>query len=141
MSASGENSPTESAQQPDTVPRAACGQCFELVDTGDNFCRCCGEMTEHGAAMVRIGKLPRRRTGLAAVRPLSWLESPLAVLPALFVVLGPFALPMLWRSRRFNRGWKVGLTIAVLLATFLLCWYVADVVKRTLEEYQRMGLM
>ena len=41
-------------------------------------------------------------------------DSRLFVCLMLFAVLGPFALPLLWRSRAFSRRWKVALALAVL---------------------------
>ena len=45
------------------------------------------------------------------------------MLPALFLFLGPLALPMLWRSRRFHAGLEDRIDIAVLLLTVAACWY------------------
>ena len=101
-------------------------------------------MTEHGARMVTIGKLPPQTAREQAEKPPSWIESPVVVLPALFLVFGPLALPMLWMSRRFTRGWKIGLTVAVLLLTVAACWYTAVIVMKTLEPLSQdiavMGL-
>ena len=133
MSEQAENSPAESAGA-ETGARAVCRQCLEFLGAGDNFCRCCGGLTEHGAALVKIGKLPRPTLCETAARPPSWTENPVVVLLALFAVLGPFALPMLWRSRRFTRGWKIGLTIAVLLLTVAIVWYTVHEVNKALEQ-------
>ncbi len=54
-----ENSPAQSTP-PEILRGAVCRQCFELLDADDNFCRSCGEMTEHGATLVAIGKLSPR---------------------------------------------------------------------------------
>jgi hypothetical protein len=124
--------------------RPACRQCSEFLDVGDNFCRCCGMMTEVGAARVKIGKLapPAALSSVeAAPKPPNWLESPVTVLLGLFVFFGPLALPLLWRSRRFTRAWKIGLTVVVLLATYALYWYVKESLNNMLEEYKRLGLM
>jgi len=86
-------------------------------------------MTEHGAALAKIGRLPLPAGHEIPVKPPRWTESPVVVLLALFFFLGPLALPMLWWSRRFTRGWKIGLTIAVLLATVAACWYRWNVVQ------------
>jgi hypothetical protein len=43
-------------------------------------------------------------------------------LPLLFLILGPLALPILWRSRQFSRPWKIILTIVVTGLTVWLCW-------------------
>ncbi len=137
MSEQAENSPAESAL-PETVARPVCRQCLEFLDAGDNFCRCCGDLTEHGAALVKIGKLSRPTAGEPAARPPSWIESPLVVLPALFLVLGPLALPMLWQSRCFTRGWKIGLTIAVLVVTVVACWGTVEYLKKALEPLSQL---
>jgi hypothetical protein len=49
-----------------------------------------------------------------------WFHRPWAVLLMLFVVLGPFGLPLLWRSPAFSRGAKVVLTALTAVYTFLL---------------------
>jgi hypothetical protein len=51
--------------------------------------------------------------------PLEWYYRPVWVLVLLFVVLGPLALPFLWRSPRFSRPLKVVLTLLVLAYTGL----------------------
>ncbi|TMA38158.1 MAG: hypothetical protein E6J79_07740 [Deltaproteobacteria bacterium] len=55
-----------------------------------------------------------------------WFYSVWAVLLALFVVLGPLGLPLLWRSPRFSRGTKVVLTALTAVYTLLL---VAETVR------------
>ena len=47
-------------------------------------------------------------------------ESPWVVLPLLFFVLGPLALPLLWRSHQFSTFWRVVLTALVTVLTVLL---------------------
>lgn len=51
---------------------------------------------------------------------LPWYHRPVWVLLLLFVVLGPFGLPYLWRSPAFSRPVKIALTIAVAVYTVLL---------------------
>jgi formate hydrogenlyase subunit 3/multisubunit Na+/H+ antiporter MnhD subunit len=53
-----------------------------------------------------------------------WWESPAVVLPLLFVVLGPLALPLLWRSRRFTWPWKIALSAVVLAIAAYTVWQV-----------------
>jgi hypothetical protein len=43
--------------------------------------------------------------------PIKWYYRPVWVLVLLFLVLGPLALPFLWRSPRFSRPVKVVLTV------------------------------
>src|SRR5215470_5022977 len=54
-----------------------------------------------------------------APRP-RWYYRPWWVLLALFVVLGPFGLPLLWKSPSFSRWSKIALTVAVAAYTILL---------------------
>ena len=57
---------------------------------------------------------------MAADRLTSWYYRPWAVVILLFLVLGPLGLPLLWRSPSFTRGWKLALTIALVVYTLLL---------------------
>jgi len=108
-----------------------------MLDLGDSFCRHCGRMTEVGAAMVKIGRLPAP----VPEKPLSWTENAVIVLLALSL-FGPLALPMLWRSRRFTRGWKIGLTLAVLAVTVYACWYTARAFNAAVDQaWQQSGLL
>jgi hypothetical protein len=73
-----------------------CAGCDEAMDPGDRFCRRCG-----------------RKRGKDA--PLH--QKPWVVLGMLFFVVGPLALPMLWRSEAFSRNQKV--LISVLNLAFI----------------------
>ena len=55
-----------------------------------------------------------------------WFYSVWSVLLALFVVLGPLGLPLLWRSPRFSRGTKVLLTALTVVYTLVL---IAETLK------------
>jgi hypothetical protein len=128
---------------PVSVTRIVCQKCSACLDAGDNFCRCCGGLTVVGAANVKTGRLPPSSPVIYA-RPPSWIESRVVVLLGLFVILGPLALPMLWHSRRFTLGWKIGLTIAVSLLTIAAVWYSVAVLLKAFEPLQdlrRSGLL
>ncbi len=58
-------------------------------------------------------------TSEAAPRP-RWYYRSWWVLLMLFVVLGPFGLPLLWKSPCFSRWSKIALTVAVAAYTILL---------------------
>jgi len=49
-----------------------------------------------------------------------WYFSVWFIIAMLFLVLGPLALPLLWKSPRFPRAAKVVLTVVVFLYTALL---------------------
>src|SRR2546422_689663 len=54
-----------------------------------------------------------------APRP-RWYYRPWWVLLMLFLVLGPFGLPLLWKNPSFSRWSKIALTVAVAAYTILL---------------------
>ena len=62
-----------------------------------------------------------------------WYHSVLAVLLALFFVLGPFGLPILWKSPRFTREWKWIFTALTLLYTAFLLWFTGSAVQESLR--------
>jgi hypothetical protein len=104
----------------DTLPaQIVCRRCSAVLDAADNYCRRCGTPT--------------------AGQP-GWWESPWFVLAMLFLVLGPFALPLLWRSRRFTLPWKGVLTVLVAGWTMFLLWRTWFAVQQALgllQEWQK----
>jgi hypothetical protein len=116
------------------VEKIVCRRCYAMLDAADNFCRHCGCPTREGVP------------GAASMAPAlpagpAWWEAPWLVLTMLFVVLGPLALPMLWRSRRFNNLWKIGLTVVVVALTVVVVWQVCVSVDRALAPLRELHLM
>lgn len=95
-------------------PQTACRRCRAPLDAADNYCRRCGTPT---------GQQP------------AWWENPWFVLSMLFLVLGPLAIPLLWRSRRFTPAWKIVLTILVLVLTLFLVWRIWIAVQQVLAAF------
>jgi len=52
--------------------------------------------------------------------PLNWYYRPGWVVVLLFLVLGPLALPFLWKSPRFSRSLKLVFTVLVIVYMALL---------------------
>ena len=102
------------------LAKTACGRCHALLGAGDKYCRHCG-----AAAVDPAVRSP------SAAEPRPW-ENPWVVLSLLFLGLGPFALPMLWRSRRFTRLWKGILTALVIGVTLLVLWLVWFIIERAI---------
>src|SRR5271157_1635716 len=78
MSERVENSSDSETSKSDTtgkVSQTVCRRCFKTLDPGDNFCRHCGWMTEVGAAMVKIGRLPAPSSAADPEKPLSWTKA------------------------------------------------------------------
>ena len=72
---------------------------------------------------------------------IKWYLRPLGVLVLLFVVLGPLALPLLYKSPKFNKTLKIILTIAVIIYTSYLIFVSVELgieVYRRIEELQNI---
>jgi hypothetical protein len=62
-----------------------------------------------------------------------WYHRPWCVLLVLFVVAGPFGLPLLWRSAYFGQRAKRALTVTVVLYTAALVWETVVMVRDVLD--------
>lgn len=61
-----------------------------------------------------------------------------SVFVAIFL-LGPFAFPLLWKSPRFSRTWKIIITLAVIAATVYLTlgtWHLIEILIQELKRLQ-----
>jgi len=65
-----------------------------------------------------------------------WYLRPMSVVLLLFFVLGPFGLPLLYKSPKFSKTIKIILTIAVMIYTFYLIFASLEIAK---QLYSRMG--
>ena len=112
-----------------------CRRCGLEIAAQDRFCRHCGRPV--GAAAEVIGA-EAVAVAPARVGPrYSWYENVWFVLGMLFLVLGPLALPLLWRSRQFSLLWKIVLTLLVgLLTVFILAqvWYIFNTYLAELQK-------
>ena len=62
-----------------------------------------------------------------------WYHKPWEVLVFLFLVFGPFALPLLWKSPKFNKFWKALLSLVMIPYTAYLVYATLDAVRRLPE--------
>ncbi len=124
------------------IETPVCHECYAVLDATDHYCRQCGMTTAHSAGLSNgdTGAASFRGKPACApsVRQPKWSESPWVVLPLLFLILGPFALPLLWRSRRFTRVWKIILTVIMLGLTAYLLWCVWFAVHQTLASLREL---
>jgi len=72
---------------------------------------------------------------------LPWYQRPVWVLVLLFVVLGPLALPQLWKSPAFSRGAKIVLTVLVVAYTALLVDEMMQIVRLLTTDADMLGLV
>ena len=69
-------------------------------------------------------------------RKVKWYLRPTSVILSLFFVLGPFGLPLLFKSPKFSRKVKILLTIAVIIYTSYFIFVSLEIAR---QLYQRMG--
>jgi hypothetical protein len=99
-----------------------------MIDASDTYCRHCGRPQRHPVA--------------------AWYFRPLWILVLAFTVLGPFALPLVWRSPLMSRGAKWLLSAIILSATVFagyVCWKAGlaalDAWKRVISELGDPGVL
>ena len=68
-----------------------------------------------------------------------WYHSVWFVLVMLFFVLGPFGLPLLWKSPRFPVWAKWLLTLLSLAFVVWITVKVFDIVHATMAQYQQLS--
>ena len=104
------------------MPKSPAGyQCLKITNV---FLRPCGTPLVNMAGNSRpLDHSEPDRSG----RPAESSQRHSMVVAGVVLLLGPLALPMLWRSRRLPNAWKIILTTLVLAVTLLivsLLWYV-----------------
>lgn len=65
-----------------------------------------------------------------------WYLRPMSVILLLFFVLGPFGLPLLYKSPAFSKTLKTILTLAVIIYTFYLIFASLEIAR---QLYTGMG--
>jgi ribosomal protein L40E len=137
------------------IEKIVCRRCFALLEADDNYCRRCGTPTARVQAAWAAERekgdsphLPERPEGCFAQMGTvpffssksggKLMEGRITVLTMLFAVLGPLALPLLWRSSRFSPAWKVVLTLLVLLLTGIVVGLFSYVVQMTLAPLKEL---
>ena len=65
-----------------------------------------------------------------------WYLRPINVVLLLFFVLGPFGLPLLYKSPKFSKTFKIILTIAVIIYTSYLIFASLEIAR---QLYSSMG--
>jgi hypothetical protein len=83
-----------------------CGKCGRVTDITHKFCPHCGQRRDSGSA---------------------WYYHPLWILLLAFTVLGPLALPLVWRSKQMTTAAKTLATVVILLYSayaVYLAWQV-----------------
>jgi hypothetical protein len=72
---------------------------------------------------------------------IKWYMRPVGVILLLFFVLGPFGLPLLYKSPKFSKNLKIVLTVAVIIYTTYLVIVSVEIAGKLyiqMEEHQDM---
>ena len=69
-------------------------------------------------------------------KKIKWYLRPTSVVLLLFFVLGPFGLPLLYKSPKFSKTLKIILTIAIIIYTSYLIFASLEIGR---ELYRRVG--
>ncbi|PIQ83450.1 MAG: hypothetical protein COV75_07385 [Candidatus Omnitrophica bacterium CG11_big_fil_rev_8_21_14_0_20_63_9] len=101
------------------VTSRICFMCEAVAAPGANYCGQCG------APLNRTHAIP------ASQNP-KWYHNVWVVLFMLFFVLGPFALPLVWKNPRLSRGIQIALTLVAVVYTVLL-------IQLTMRMLQAVG--
>ena len=123
------------------IQKILCLKCHAVLDATDNYCRHCGEPTVILADSGNTRSRSFTHGYDSASRPTSFFESPWVILPLIFLVLGPLALPLLWRSRQFSPLWKNILTVITLVYTVFLIvsvWFSVQEAMKSFRELDKL---
>ena len=109
------------------MPTRPCLLCGAVLAEEAQFCSQCGKPDIAA---------PRARPAAAA----RWYHNIWFVLAMLFLVLGPFGLPLVWKNPNFSRTVKIVLTLLMVIYTIVLIDMtirMAQVVSQRVNELNR----
>lgn len=94
-------SPNPSHTMP-PLPQAPCVKCGKTIDTAFQYCPYCGKSQQQGSA---------------------WYYHPMWILLLALFVIGPFALPLVWKSSRMNSSEKALMAVVILANTIFVLYF------------------
>ena len=103
---------------PPPLPRAACVRCERSIDADDIHCRHCGRRQGAGDA---------------------WYYSTAWIAFLAFLVIGPFALILIWKSTRMGAAAKKVLTAFIVLYTVVSIYYFYQLILLILTEMTELN--
>jgi hypothetical protein len=101
-----------------------CSFCAEEIQNDAIKCKHCGEFLD-GSVHPRF-----------AEKKIQWYLRKPFIITAVCCV-GPLALPLIWLRPQTSRTWKIGLTIIILVLSWILFQSTLESI-RTLKEYYKL---
>jgi len=101
-----------------------CPFCAEAIQDAAIKCKHCGEFLNASVSSRFTGK------------KIQWYFRPSFIIMA-FCCVGPLALPLIWWRPQTTRVWKIGLTIGVLVLSWILFQITMESI-RTIKEYYKL---
>ena len=101
-----------------------CPFCAEEIQDEAIKCKHCGEFLNAAT--------PSR----SAENKLPWFFRKSSIIFSLIAV-GPLALPLIWWHPQMSKKWKIGLTIGILILSWILYQVMMDSI-RTIREYYKL---
>ena len=101
-----------------------CPYCAEFIQLEAVKCRYCGEFLDGSG-------------GRNFRRPKRWYHSTPGLV-VLLLIIGPFALPVVWMNPRFKITTKAVITIIVLIITIICVYWAADLYEQMLSQLDEL---
>lgn len=98
-------------------PQARCRACHRPLEASATFCSHCG---------------------IRQTRFDTWAYHPFWILVLGFLVLGPFALVLVWLSRKMRPTAKVVVSVVLLIYTAVVVYYTYETVAPLMQEFQEI---